>query len=66
MLKLIQEIYPCNNEIAALINAMGAERYITNLNKLIPITEIKIYILQFLVYLALIILQNKIYIITYK
>lgn len=49
MLKLIQEIYPCNNEIAALINAMGAERYITNLNKLIPITEIKIYILQFLV-----------------
>lgn len=41
MLKLIQEIYPCNNEIAALINAIGAERYITNLNKLIPITEIK-------------------------
>lgn len=41
MLKLIQEIYPCNNEIAALINAIGAERYITNLNKLIPTTEIK-------------------------
>lgn len=47
MLKLIQDTYPCNNEIPALINAIGAERYITNLNKLIPRTEIKIQILQY-------------------
>lgn len=45
ILKLMQDTYPCNKEIAALTIATGAERYITSLNKLIPATEIKIYII---------------------